>query len=87
MRAKLFLPLASVAMLAVAPQQIRPQPLPDGYLSPGYNPNGSAIGMKVEELGPAARTFKLSFRKGDELMMASWSSTTMPNALLQITAC
>jgi predicted DNA-binding protein with PD1-like motif len=24
--------------------------------------------MKVEELGPAARTFKLSFRKGDELM-------------------
>ena len=65
MRAALSLILASAIALA---QQTPPPPLPDGYLAPGYTPNGTADGMKVQELGPAARTFHLSFRKGDELM-------------------
>jgi hypothetical protein len=67
MKTTLFVLMAGAVVLA-APQQPQPKPLPDGYLSTEYTPNGSATGMKVEEFGPAARTFKLSFRKGDELM-------------------
>jgi predicted DNA-binding protein with PD1-like motif len=67
MKPTLFLLMAGAIVLA-APQQPQPKPLPDEYLPTGYTPNGSATGMKVEEFGPAARTFKLSFRKGDELM-------------------
>jgi len=68
MKAMLFPLMTGAVVLAAAPQQTQPQPLPDGYVSSGYIPNGSAAGMNVVELGPAARTFKLSFRKGDELM-------------------
>jgi hypothetical protein len=45
-------------------------PLPDGYMPLAFTPHGSAPNMKVQELGPASRTFKITLRKGDEIMSA-----------------
>lgn len=45
-------------------------PLPDGYMPLAFTPHGSAPSMKVQELGPASRTFKITLRKGDEIMSA-----------------
>lgn len=46
------------------------QTVPDGYVPLGFTPHGSAPGMKVEDLGPSPRTYRISLRKGDEIMSA-----------------
>jgi len=56
-------------MLA-ASLSIAQQPVPEGYIPLGFTPNGSAPGMKVEDLGPTGRTYKISLKKGDEIMSA-----------------
>lgn len=72
MRAAACLLLAGAAILQAqqpASQQPAP-PLPEGYMPLAFTPHGSAPSMKVEELGPASRTFKITLRKGDEIMSA-----------------
>jgi len=71
MRAAVCFLLASAAMLQGQQQAQQPAPpLPEGYMPLGYTPHGSAPSMKVQELGPASRTFKITLRKGDEIMSA-----------------
>jgi len=49
--------------------QQAPAPVPEGYMQRGYRPGkGLAPGMKVTDLGKGARTFRLNFAKGDEVM-------------------
>jgi predicted DNA-binding protein with PD1-like motif len=52
------------------PQQAAPQQsTPEGYVARGTRPGkGLAPGMKVTDLGKSARTFRVSFVKGDEIM-------------------
>jgi uncharacterized protein len=46
-----------------------PQPVPEGYMPRGYRPGkGLAPGMRITDLGKGARTFRLNFAKGDEVM-------------------
>lgn len=46
-----------------------PQPVPEGYMQRGYRPGkGLAPGMRITDLGKGARTFRLNFAKGDEVM-------------------
>lgn len=45
-------------------------PVPDGYVPLGFTSSGSAPGMKVEDLGPSLHAWKISLRKGDEIMSA-----------------
>lgn len=45
------------------------QPTPEGYVPRGTRPGKAlAPGMKVTDLGKGARTFRLNFTKGDEIM-------------------
>lgn len=44
--------------------------VPDAYVPLHFAPQGSAPGMKVEDLGPAPRTYKITLRRGDEIMSA-----------------
>ncbi len=58
---------AQSAAPAQAPAQ-RP-PTPEGYMPRGWRPPaGQAPGMKVTDMGKGARTFRLNFTKGDEVM-------------------
>ena len=44
-------------------------PTPEGYVPRGTRPGkGLAPGMKVTDLGKGARTFRVNFAKGDEIM-------------------
>jgi len=78
MRTIVHLVLAGAAILAAAPleaQQPAPArqpapPLPEGYMPLAFTPHGTAPGLKVEEFSATPRTFKLSLRKGDEIMSA-----------------
>ena len=73
MRAAVCLLPALAALLVAAPQQPQQQPappIPDGYMPLAFTPHGSAPNMKVQELGPSSRTFKITLRKGDEIMSA-----------------
>ena len=50
-------------------QQAAPQPTPEGYVPRGFRPpKGMAPGMKVTDLGKSARTYRVNFAKGDEIM-------------------
>jgi predicted DNA-binding protein with PD1-like motif len=50
-------------------QQQQPRPTPEGYVPRGTRPGkGLAPGMKVTDLGKGARTFRVNFAKGDEIM-------------------
>jgi predicted DNA-binding protein with PD1-like motif len=50
------------------PQAAAP-PTPEGYVPRGTRPGkGLAPGMKVTDLGKSARTFRVNFVKGDEIM-------------------
>ena len=51
-------------------QQAAPQPpTPEGYVPRGTRPGkGLAPGMKVTDLGKGARTYRVNFAKGDEIM-------------------
>jgi predicted DNA-binding protein with PD1-like motif len=53
-----------------APQQAAPaQPTAEGYVPRGTRPGkGLAPGMRVTDLGKSARTFRVNFVKGDEMM-------------------
>src|SRR5262245_21574274 len=45
------------------------QTTPDGYMPRGFRPpKGMAPGMKVTDLGKGARTYRVNFTKGDEMM-------------------
>ncbi len=72
MRAAVCLFLAGAVMLqAQQPASQQPAPaLPEGYMPLAFTPHGSAPSMKVQELGPASRTFKITLRKGDEIISA-----------------
>ena len=49
--------------------QQAPAPVPEGYMPRGSRPGkGLAPGMRVTDLGKGARTFRLNFAKGDEVM-------------------
>jgi predicted DNA-binding protein with PD1-like motif len=51
------------------PPQTSPPPTPEGYMPRGVRPaKGLAPGMKVADLGKGARTFRVNFVKGDEIM-------------------
>jgi predicted DNA-binding protein with PD1-like motif len=76
MKTGLFLFRTAAALIATSllhaqqpPQQPAP-PLPDGYMPLAFTPHGAAPGMKVEEFSAGPRTFKISLRKGDEIMTA-----------------
>jgi predicted DNA-binding protein with PD1-like motif len=46
-----------------------PAPVPEGYMPRGSRPGkGLAPGMRVTDLGKGARTYRLNFAKGDEVM-------------------
>jgi predicted DNA-binding protein with PD1-like motif len=48
---------------------VTPPPTPEGYVPRGTRPGkGLAPGMKVADLGKSARTFRVNFAKGDEIM-------------------
>lgn len=75
----LLIPLGLSFALAVgasaqpgAPQagaQTPPPPTADGYVPRGTRPGkGLAPGMKVTDLGKSARTYRVNFAKGDEMM-------------------
>jgi uncharacterized protein len=50
-------------------QAATPPPTPEGYVPRGTRPGkGLAPGMKVTDLGKGARTFRVNFAKGDEIM-------------------
>ena len=50
-------------------QQAAQQPTPEGYVPRGFRPaKGMAPGMKVTGLGKGARTYRVNFAKGDEIM-------------------
>src|SRR4051794_29609053 len=52
-----------------ASPQTAPPPTPEGYMPRGVRPaKGLAPGMKVADLGKGARTFRVNFVKGDEIM-------------------
>jgi predicted DNA-binding protein with PD1-like motif len=52
-----------------AASQAPAQPAPEGYVPRGTRPaTGLAPGMKVTDLGKGARTYRVNFVKGDELM-------------------
>lgn len=55
---------------AANPQQAAPpQPTPEGYVPRGTRPQkGLAPGLRVTDLGKGARTFRVNFAKGDEIM-------------------
>lgn len=77
-----FVMACGVAVTAdrnVSAQQARPQqpaaqpaaqqPTPEGYVPRGTRPQkGLAPGMKITDLGKSARTFRVNFVKGDEIM-------------------
>ena len=45
------------------------QPTSEGYVPRGFRPTkGMASGMKVTDLGKSARTYRVNFAKGDEIM-------------------
>ena len=57
------------AAQAPAASQAAERPTPEGYVPRGTRPGkGLAPGMKVTDLGKGARTFRVNFVKGDELM-------------------
>jgi predicted DNA-binding protein with PD1-like motif len=57
------------AKQAAPPQAAPQQPTPEGYVPRGTRPGkGLAPGMKVTDLGKSARTFRVNFVKGDEIM-------------------
>src|SRR4051812_24028063 len=59
----------SVIAQQPTPPQTAPQPTPEGYVARGTRPGkGLAPGMKVTDLGKSARTFRVNFVKGDEIM-------------------
>src|SRR3954462_1713028 len=58
-----------VSARQAAPAQTSPPPTPEGYMPRGVRPaKGLAPGMKVADLGKGARTFRVNFVKGDEIM-------------------
>ncbi len=60
-----------LALAATAPALAQaPAPVPPGYVAFGAPPPpGSAPGMRVQEFAPSAgKTYKVSFRTGDEVM-------------------
>lgn len=61
---------AAVYLLLVASCAMAKQTLPNGYVPLGFIAHGSAPGMKIDDLGPALRTYRISLRKGDEIMAA-----------------
>jgi predicted DNA-binding protein with PD1-like motif len=73
-----FLIAALLALVASRPsaqqppsaqQAGSPRPTPEGYVARGTRPGkGLAPGMKVTDLGKGARTFRVNFAKGDEIM-------------------
>jgi uncharacterized protein len=61
--------VAQQASPAQAMPQPTAQPTPEGYVPRGTRPGkGLAPGMKVTDLGKGARTFRVNFVKGDEIM-------------------
>jgi predicted DNA-binding protein with PD1-like motif len=46
----------------------RPGLTADGYITREFRPGSGAPGMKVIDLGKGARTFRVTFAKGDEFM-------------------
>jgi uncharacterized protein len=78
MRAGLFLFRLGAVVLTMSllhlqaqqPSQPPAPPLPDGYMPLAFTPHGAAPGMKIEEFSAGPRTFKISLRKGDEIMTA-----------------
>src|SRR4051794_31232353 len=60
------------AVTAQAPNSARAvtqSPAPEGYVPRGTRPQkGLAPGMRVADLGKGARTFRVNFAKGDEIM-------------------
>lgn len=54
---------------AAAPQPAQQPPTPEGYVPRGTRPaRGLAPGMRVTDLGRAARTYRVNFTKGDEIL-------------------
>jgi predicted DNA-binding protein with PD1-like motif len=54
----------------VTAQQAKPQPpTPEGYVPRGTRPGkGLAPGLRVTDLGKGARTYRVNFTKGDEIL-------------------
>lgn len=57
-------------LLLAASSSIAQQSVPEGYIPLKFTPNATAPGMKVEDLGAAGHAYKISLRKGDEIMSA-----------------
>ena len=46
-----------------------PKVMPEGYITPGTRPGkGLAPGLQVTDLGKSGRTYRVTFKKGDEIM-------------------
>jgi uncharacterized protein len=62
--------IATLAGPGVSAQQAAtPPPTPEGYVPRGTRPGkGLAPGMKVTDLGKGARTYRVNFAKGDEIL-------------------
>lgn len=46
-----------------------PKVMPEGYVTPGTRPGkGLAPGLQVTDLGKSGRTYRVTFKKGDEIM-------------------
>ena len=63
MRAAIYLLLAGSLCVAQKSAPVNDIPL-------NFKPNAAAPGMKVEDFGPAAHTYKISLKRGDEIMSA-----------------
>jgi predicted DNA-binding protein with PD1-like motif len=65
-----FVALTFAGGPAVTAQQGTPQPpTPEGYVPRGTRPaKGLAPGLRVTDLGKGARTYRVNFTKGDEIL-------------------